>query len=84
MTKRTIRYRAVWQPVEFRPEWLEAQAKRQTELYMRMRELDDALEASQRRYQPSLTYIPLIMGGAVLGAITGAIIGWTIVGRLLH
>lgn len=84
MIKQTVGYKVIWKPVEFRPEWLEAHAKRQAKSYRRINELDDALEASQSHSNLLPGSIPLIMAGSILGAIVGAIIGWLFVGWLLH
>jgi hypothetical protein len=78
MKDKPLIYKTTWKPVEFKPEFIEAQAKRMTEINMRYRELEDGPI-------PSLTdglYRPLVIVCGIVGAVIGGVAGWFIAGML--
>lgn len=72
MTDRSPSYKAIYDTAEFTTEFIAAQAKRLTKLYLRRRELDDELPTITFRINPLVYLLPLF--GAVIGGLIGAML----------
>ncbi len=69
-----LQFKAVYNPLVFSPEFLAWYGKRQAELYMEMRRLEDEAQSSLlqlRSVRFRWEFIPI---GAVLGAIIGGML----------
>lgn len=66
-----MKYRVVWEPVQFKPEFLAALARKQVELQVRLLDLDDQTR-SDYKANPLIYMLPVF--GALLGALIGALL----------
>lgn len=80
-----MKYKVSYDTVQFKPEFIDMIAKKQTECYMRIIELDDAIAQAEleSKYASSFTALPLYYLFVPFGAVAGALIGLMVARALL-